>query len=67
MDKELTSQDLNLLLNGMDAALDFMEQLEDDQLESIYDAYEKIHEARDILYAQEVECFRAHLERSFAA
>jgi hypothetical protein len=66
MDKHLTTEDLSLLMRGLDAALDYMECLDDDVLQSVYDAYDKIYQARSELYSHEIEVFRAHLERSFA-
>ena len=67
----LTHEDLNLLLNGLDAALDYMEALEDDALQSVYDTYSKIYDAREELLQEQtemvVEVERHHLERCFLA
>ena len=62
----LSQEDYNLLINGLDAALDYFEAIEDDQLQSVYDTYEKIYEAREELQQDQVESWRLHLERSFA-
>ena len=67
----LTAEDLRLLLNGLDAALDYMEALDEDVLAGVYDAYNKIFEAREEFLEEQNELLtdleRDHLERCFLA
>ena len=62
----LTQEDFLLLINGLDAALDYLEAIDDDALQEVYNVYEKIYDAREELSQTQVEGWREHLERSFA-
>lgn len=71
INSRLTHEDINLLLNGLDATLDYLEALEDDALQTVYDTYSKIYEAREELLEEQTEMVleveRNHLERCFLA
>ena len=63
---QLNAQELNLLLKGYDALLDYMESIDDEKLALLADIYNSAFDSREALRLQEVEVWRTHLENPLA-
>ena len=63
----LNQTELNLLLKGYDALLDYMESIDDEKLVKLAEIYNSAYDSREELRLQEVELWREHLENSYVA